>query len=307
MATLAAPTTSASSCLEKVLEHRFVAELSTRLWLDGFDDFEVLRCEVDSHGYDVVIEANEVIRHIQLKGITQGGKRRDVSINTRLAAKPSGCVIWMVYDPATLALGPFYWFGGEPGERLPPLGDRIAKHSRANSFGLKAERPGHRLVPRSQFALVDGMEPLAALLFGCGSRTSAGEGAGQEQLNLLKQHLVSIAVSENRAVLAGFWDGEQIHIPEPLTWDNSVEFAHAIEGYKLVREAGWGDPFRFADRRLSNAVASNCWEGGPAELWASLFLEHRRWRMAPCDPNPGMNQLLDRLCDQLESSLRAAS
>ena len=121
---------------------------------------------------------------------------------------------------------------------------------------------------------------------------------------MLKRHLAYIEASENRAVLAGFWDGEQMHIPEQLTWDTSVEFAHAIEGYKLVREAGWGDPFGFADRRLSAAVASSRWEGGPAELWASLFLEHRRWRMAPCDPDPDMHQLLDRLCDQLEASLR---
>jgi hypothetical protein len=53
-------------------------------------DFEILRSEVDSHGYDLVIEASRNICHIQLKALRNGGKRSDVALSTRLAAKPSG-------------------------------------------------------------------------------------------------------------------------------------------------------------------------------------------------------------------------
>src|SRR6476620_10460783 len=70
----AQPSWHASSCLEKVLEHRFLAELTSALWLGGVRDFEVLRSDVDSHGYDLVIEANGILRHIQLKAMVCGGK-----------------------------------------------------------------------------------------------------------------------------------------------------------------------------------------------------------------------------------------
>jgi hypothetical protein len=157
-----------SSALEKVLEHRFVAELSAALWKRGNSDFEVLRSEVDRHGYDLVIEANGVIRHIQLKALRRGGKRASVALNTRLATKPSGCVVWMVYAPADLSLGPFMWFGGEPGERLPELGDRVARHTKGNAQGVKTERPDHRIVRKGAFEVIGSMEALAERLFGPG-------------------------------------------------------------------------------------------------------------------------------------------
>jgi hypothetical protein len=46
-------------------------------------------------------------------------KTARVGINAALQSKPSGCVIWLRFDPVTLALGPFLWFGGEPGKPLP--------------------------------------------------------------------------------------------------------------------------------------------------------------------------------------------
>ena len=155
-----------SSGLEKVLEHRFVAELSTCLWLDGCRDVEVLRSEVDAHGYDLVIETNGMMRHIQLKSMVRGGKKQHVTVNTRLAAKPAGCVIWFDYDPLTLALGPFRWFGGPPGVGLPDTGEVLARHSKANSLGHKNERAGHRVVRKSRFRQVDTLAGQILLLFG---------------------------------------------------------------------------------------------------------------------------------------------
>ena len=160
-----AATWRASSILEKVLEHRFIAEISTALWCKGISDFEVLRSEVDSHGYDLVIEANEKVRHIQLKALRRGGKRRGVTLSERLAAKPSGCVVWMVYDPATLALGPFLWLGGASGEPLPKLGERVAHQTRGNAKGEKAPRAGHRVVKKSAFEKVANVSDLVDALF----------------------------------------------------------------------------------------------------------------------------------------------
>ena len=98
---------------------------------------EVLRAEVDWGGYDLVLGANGVLRYLQLKASHTTAKAREVKINTNLERKPGGCVIWMRYDPATLKLGPFFWFGGKPREAMPSLGEKIAFHTKGNKEGVK--------------------------------------------------------------------------------------------------------------------------------------------------------------------------
>lgn len=156
-----------SSTREKVLEHLFVGDLLRCLWSQGARDIEVLRAEVDKGGYDIVLEANGVLRHIQLKSSHRTAKTSRVGINIALARKPSGCVLWLQFDPASMELGPFLWFGGEPGAPLPPLGDRVGKHSKGDSTGNKAERPSIRLLPRGQFETLTTMDAVAGALFGC--------------------------------------------------------------------------------------------------------------------------------------------
>jgi len=56
-----------SSFREKVLEHLFVADLLRYLWQRGITDAEILTAEVDNAGYDLVVDCNQKIRHIQLK------------------------------------------------------------------------------------------------------------------------------------------------------------------------------------------------------------------------------------------------
>ncbi len=157
---------SHSSLREKVLEHAFLVELSRTLWRLGRRDFETLRAEVDRGGYDVVIECANLLRHIQLKSSHRGAKTSEVAIQTALAGKPGGCVIWILYDPATLDLGPFLWFGGAPGQPLPDLGTKVARHSKGNSQGIKAERQALRIVQRRLFTPLKTMDEVAAHLFG---------------------------------------------------------------------------------------------------------------------------------------------
>jgi hypothetical protein len=306
MAIAATPSSHASSCLEKVLEHRFLAEVTSTLWRQGVTDFEVLQSQVDSHGYDVVIEALGVIRHIQLKAMVHGGKRQAVGVNQRLAAKPSGGVIWMVYDPATLALGPFYWFGGAPGHRLPELGNRVARHTRGNAAGLKAGRPRHRLIAKSRFALASDAAALVELLFG---PASAGlrKPDRDAQVQLVLRYLRAAPSVGGPNWLAQVRDGNFSAIPANFDWDSSCELAHLIDGYAMVAEANWGDPFAYAEHSLRAAAREGEWLGGPAELWTSLFLEHRRWRAAGIEPHAEARELLDRLCGALRASLQSAS
>ena len=82
---------------------------------EGRRDIEVLKSEVDRAGYDIVLEANGIIRHVQLKSSFIGSKVREVSVSTRLLAKPGDCVIWLEFDADTQAIEKYLWFGGSAG------------------------------------------------------------------------------------------------------------------------------------------------------------------------------------------------
>lgn len=156
-----------SSYRERVLEHVFVGEVLRELWLRGLFQVEVLRAEVDGAGYDIVLESQSVVRHIQLKAARTGGRRGSVGVNVKLASKPSGCVVWFYFSPDTLSLGPFFWLGNEPGAPLllSDLGLKLGRHTKADSTGHKADRPSIRDVPRSKFTRVGTVPELVARLF----------------------------------------------------------------------------------------------------------------------------------------------
>lgn len=148
------------------MEHLFVGDLLRCFWRKGISDVAVLRSEVDDGGYDLVLEHSGVLRHIQLKSSYRGAKTRDVNINSALARKPSGCVVWMFFDQATLELGPFLWFGDEPGRPLPDLGDRVGKHTKGDKTGKKAVRPNIRVLEKARFQKMDTIDSIARSLFG---------------------------------------------------------------------------------------------------------------------------------------------
>ena len=59
--------------------------------------------------------------------------------------RPSACILWIYFNSDTLLLGPFLWFGGAPGEKIPTLGEKVATHTKHNAQGKKGARPGHRV------------------------------------------------------------------------------------------------------------------------------------------------------------------
>lgn len=156
-----------SSYREMLLEHLFAGAVMRYLWLAGFTRLEMLKSQVDDSGYDLILEANSIVRHIQLKASHRGSATSRVSINDALARKPSGCVIWMSFDSRTLGFDHFLWFGGEPGKKLPELcGFNIATHTKHNAKGEKTQRPNIRIVPKTAFYRVDTIEELVTRLFG---------------------------------------------------------------------------------------------------------------------------------------------
>lgn len=272
---------------EKVIEHIFLAELSRSLLLDLELPFEVLRSEFDAFGYDVVIEANRVLRHIQLKATTAKGARAHVDVQVALAGKPGGCVVWVFVDPETLQLGPFLWFGGKPGEPLLPMGDRAVRHTRGDAEGVKKIRSGLRRLPKGLFVRFEAIGDLAKAMFGT---------VEIDHPAILTAHLVSRGAPIDFDTLQG------------LAWDTSEWAAYAIDGFELAREAGLGEPFAFADRMRADAEHRGEWTGTALELWVALFMEHRRARIhsqgaigmdISIQPLP----MLDELCRALATAL----
>lgn len=241
---------------EKVVEHIFLAELSRSLLLDLAMPFEVLRSEFDAFGYDVVIDANGVLRHVQLKATTAAGARAHVDVQVALAEKPGGCVVWLRVDPATFRIGPFLWFGGAPGEPLPSLGERAVKHTRGDATGEKKVRAGLRRLPKGLFTRFETIPEVALAMFGM-PRESHGR--------LLRDHL-----ARRGQVLSPHL------VPADLSWDSSADVAYMIDGYDLAEQVALGDPIEFLARMRRNAERAGAWSGTALELWLTLFMEHRR-------------------------------
>ncbi|MGZ3182083.1 MAG: hypothetical protein ACXU8N_06545 [Telluria sp.] len=152
---------------EQLLEHLLIGELLKYSWLHCDADLEVSQPAVDRAGHDVVLEANGVTRHVQLKSSFITGKTPSQAIHVGLASKPSGCVVWTQFDRKTMALGPFLLFSGQPGQPLPDIAAlKVAKHTKGDANGLKKERPNLRVVPKSRFTKIDSIEELYVALFG---------------------------------------------------------------------------------------------------------------------------------------------
>lgn len=155
-----------SSYREKLIEHLFVGELLKVSWLQHKCVLEIAKPEVDNAGCDIIAEAKDVVRHIQLKTSMIGGKTGRQNIHAKLADKPSGCVVWIYFNTLTMELGPFYYFGGKAGEKLPSLEQlKIAKHTKGNKDGLKADRKNIRVLPKAMFKQLADIEHVYETLF----------------------------------------------------------------------------------------------------------------------------------------------
>jgi hypothetical protein len=267
---------------EKILEHRLVSDLAELMLRRGVE-LDVMRGEFDAQGHDVVFEAAGIIRHVQLKAMVAGGKRREVNVNVRLRSRPSGCVVWMVYDPLTLRVTEYRWFGAAPGEPMPDLGNRIARHSKGNADGTKLERLGHRLLGSRNFLSLTTVAELADCLFGP-----------------KRSHATSLVFAQLRQRFGTEWPSFVRPLMQAPGWDSSAKLAHLIDGYAVLEQLYETDP----DKWLATGAAERCPGTDPGELWTTLFLEHRRWRFA--SPHEPEGEALDHL-EQLVAALHSAN
>lgn len=152
---------------EKLLEHLLIGELLKYSWQKHGAALEVSQPAIDRSGHDIVLEANGITRHVQLKTSSTIARTGRQNVHLGLGDKPSGCVVWMRFDPVSMELGPFLFFGSSPGAALPPLDAfKVATHTKGNAQGVKRQRLGLRVVPVSKFATVESLPALYEALFG---------------------------------------------------------------------------------------------------------------------------------------------
>lgn len=152
---------------ERLLEHLLIGELLKYSWLHARATLEVSQPSIDRSGHDVVLEAYGVTRHLQLKSSSHVAKTLAQKVHVGLASKPSGCVVWTRFDRFTIKLGPFLFFGADPGLPLPALDAfKTAKHTKGNKEGVKKDRPNLRVVRMSQFREIADIPALYVALFG---------------------------------------------------------------------------------------------------------------------------------------------
>ena len=155
-----------SAYREKLIEHLFTGELLKLSWLNDDCRLEVAKPEVDNSGYDIIAGTNHVVRHIQLKTSHIGSKTPRQKVHRKLGDKPSGCVVWIYFNEESLELGPYYFYGGLPGESLPDIsGAKVARHTKGNRDGHKAERPNIKTVNKGDFTRYETMEEIYSALF----------------------------------------------------------------------------------------------------------------------------------------------
>ena len=159
-----------SSFYEQLVEHVFISEVLQEVWFRFRKTVEVLRSEVDASGYDVVLECNGELRHVQLKTSKKDGKTVSQKVNVALSSKPSGCVVWILRDEDQndyrMRLT-YLFFGADAGKPLQLHDDfRVGKHTKGNKDGVKAERQSIRVIPKGKFKHIKTTTELVTRLFG---------------------------------------------------------------------------------------------------------------------------------------------
>jgi hypothetical protein len=97
--------------------------------------------------------------------------------------------------------------------------------------------------------------------------------------------------------------GDFSQMPQPFRWEESVRFAHFINGYE---EAGGFDELAHLSLKMSDAARkTGRWRGSAKDLWLCLFFEHRAARHTGSEPEGERLERLDALCEALRLGLDA--
>lgn len=85
--------------VENIMEHAFLSEVLQHCWFIRNHPVEVIRPDVDAGGYDIVLEADGRVRHVQLKSRwKKAAGPKVLKINSRLRKHQDPCVVWIFWD-----------------------------------------------------------------------------------------------------------------------------------------------------------------------------------------------------------------
>ena len=80
---------------------------------------------MDASGYDLILECNGTLRHVQIKSRKLDGATANWGLHLDLAAKASGCFVLMLHSVHKARFKLEYrYFGGRPGDPLVSLESR---------------------------------------------------------------------------------------------------------------------------------------------------------------------------------------
>lgn len=146
-----------SRTVENLIEHVFLSEVIQECFFRDRRLVEVARAEVDAAGYDLILELDGDIRHVQLKASRKGGSTKKQTINRKLADRRGGCIVWVEYavNPARCRADLSYLW--REAIKLPTTVARNPRNGtpRINSCEVK----------KSEFQRLSGVEELVGLLF----------------------------------------------------------------------------------------------------------------------------------------------
>jgi hypothetical protein len=96
---------------------------------------------------------------------------------------------------------------------------------------------------------------------------------------------------------------QRLVTPHPETFYDSIDFAHLVDGYRVLEQLCALDPTAWLDRAAADAHARE-FSDDLGLLWTQLFLEHRRWRQAsPYGPERDELEFLDELARRTATAL----
>jgi hypothetical protein len=131
-----------SSYREQVLEQIFCSDLLQAAWRANLPPLEIDRPFVDRAGYDLVISAGSLTRHVQLKGVRVGGRKRTVPVQRALQDKPNPCVVLLMAEEVEHRIVLSYRLFPAPGQPFDFATFPTARHPRRNAAGVRPERAG---------------------------------------------------------------------------------------------------------------------------------------------------------------------
>lgn len=101
-----------SRFFEALFEARFLFDLRRVLVLrEPPSLLNVLKSEVDAFGFDLVLALGDRTVHVQMKTRSGRPPPNAYEISEELWRLPAACVVWMLYDAASLEPTSYYVFG----------------------------------------------------------------------------------------------------------------------------------------------------------------------------------------------------